>query len=298
MTSRPLALHQVLRFVPRRAKGEIEIVSKKRPEVILRRTRYRGVVVDERVLTQAFAWIPRSPTLQAIVLLEGTARLWPHDGAPAVHLSPGDVALLTPSDATMGRFENASYLDLEWLSGDAPSPGGLITKLAPMELARASALGDDLVANATPDRTLFAEAFALFLRVGAPLAALSADALESGPSDQDQAIARAIASQIADLRSAASALSFGESAELSPRQLQRVLASYFERYRMNATNWRDMRNRYRIHIAIALLSVPELSISTIASEVGYASAAALARAFAGLELPSPSDMRDEIERMG
>lgn len=310
MNQRPLALHQVLRFTPRNAKAEIEVVSKKRPEVILRRTRYRGLVIDERALTRAFAWLPRSPTLQAIVLLEGAARLWPHDGSAAVALRPGDAVLLTPSDASMGRFEDASYLDLEWLPVEAPPSGGLIGRLSKVELSRATDLGARLVAPSVPparsvpaaageapDRALFAEAFALFSAIGAPLGPLDAAKLTSGPSDQDLAIARAIAAQIADLRSAASALSFGEHAQLSPRQLQRILTSYFERYRMNATNWRDMRNRYRIHIAIALLSVPELSIAAIADEVGYASPAALARAFADLDLPPPGGMREELARM-
>lgn len=293
--SEPLALHQVLRFVPRHARAVVEIVSRKRPEVIVRRTRYAGAVVDERVLTRAFAWIPRSPTLQAIVLLEGSARLWPHDGRGEVRMVPGDAVLLTPSDASMGRFEDATYLDLEWLP-DALPGGGSIERLARVDLVRASRLGEAVLSGAMTDRALFEEAFALFRAIGAPLGGLS-KAMTGGPSEQDLAITRAITAQIADLRSSASALSFGEHAGMSPRQLQRILASYFERYRMNATNWRDMRNRYRIHIAITLLSIPDLPIATIADEVGYASPAALARAFADRGLPSPGEMRAEIARM-
>lgn len=298
-TSRQLALRQVLRFASSVARAEVEIVSAKRPEVIVRRTRYAGMVVDERVLTRAFSWIPRSPTLQAIMLLEGAVRLVARDGSGEVTMLPGDVVLLTPSDASEGRFEDVSYLDLEWLP-DAMPKAPALQKLASVDLARAKTLGEVLVANETPDRSLFEEAFALFRSAGAPLGALSAERLADAagqPSDQDMAIARAISAQIADLRSAATALSFGEHAALSPRTLQRVLASFFERYRMNASNWRDMRNRYRIHIAIALLSIPDLPIATIAADVGYGSAAALARAFAKLSLPSPVEMRAEIARM-
>lgn len=295
MIEGPLALHQVLRFTPECARAQIEIVSKKRPEVIVRRTRYAGVVVDERVLTRAFEWIPRSPTLQAIVLLEGSARLWSHDGRTELHMVPGDAVLLSPADASKGRFEDATYLDLEWLPEAAPERPSL-ERLARVDRARAARLGESVVAGGLSDRALFDEAFALLRAVGAPIGEMPLAG--GGPSAQDQAIARAIAAQVADLRSAASALSFGEHAGMSPRQLQRVLASHFERYRMNAVNWRDMRNRYRIHIAITLLSVPELPIATIAREVGYASPAALARAFADLGLPTPGEMRDELARMG
>jgi AraC-like DNA-binding protein len=294
---RAIALRQVLRFVPRVARAEVEIVSAKRPEVIVRRTRYSGVVVDERALTRAFRWIPRSPTLQVIVLLEGEVRLVARDGSGEVRLHPGDAVQLTPSDASEGRFENVTYLDLEWLPDSMPSASPLV-KLASVDLSRASKLGERLVANETPDSALFEEAFSLFRSTGAPLGSLAVERLETGrPSDRDTAIARAITAQIADLRSAANALSFGEHAELSPRQLQRVLGDFFERHRMNANNWRDMRNRYRIHIAITLLSIPELSIATIADEVGYATAADLARAFAALDLPSPVEMRAELARM-
>jgi AraC-like DNA-binding protein len=301
MTERPLALHQVLRFQPRSARAEVEIVSKKRPEVILRRTRYAGVTIDERVLTRAFAWVPRAPTLQAIVLLDGRARFWPGSGldGAGLELCPGDAVLLAPSDAAMGRFHDAAYLDLEWTpvmpwrAGEAP----VLSRLAPIDPAHAARLGDRLVADTTIDEALFDEAFALFRAVGAPLGPLGARALATSrlrPSEQDLAIARAITAQIADLRGAANAFSFGEHARLSPRQLQRVLGRYFERYRMNATNWRDMRNRYRIHIAIALLSVHELPLATVADEVGYASPEALARAFALLGLPPPLRLREEL----
>jgi AraC-like DNA-binding protein len=230
------------------------------------------------------------------VLLEGTALLQPHDGSGVVTLVAGDAVLLTPSDASKGRFEDASYLDLEWLPNGANATAGLISRLQSVDLSRAEQLGARLVANTTPDRELFAEAFAFFGGIGAPLGALTAEGLSSSPSERDLAIARAITTQIADLRSA-SALALGEHAELSPRQLQRTLTDYFDRYRMNAFNWRDMRNRYRIQIAIALLSIRELSIATIADEVGFASPAALARAFGALGLPTPGELRAELERM-
>lgn len=193
----------------------------------MRRTRYEGVVVDERVLTSIFPWVPRAPTLQVFVLLAGRVELAARDGSSRLRMRPGDVALLSPSDASHARYENVSYLDLEW-TPTAP-PG-------------AADLGERLVAGASPDAAIFAEAFALLRAAGAPLGDLSVEAFAGGPSAQDLRIAQAITAQIADLRSAASALALGEVAELSPRQVQRVFAQFCERYRLNATSWRDMRN--------------------------------------------------------
>jgi AraC-like DNA-binding protein len=292
----PLALWQVLRFVPHTSAALIEIVSLKRAEAIVRRTRYSGLVVDERVLTRIFPWIPRAPTLQAFVLLGGTVQLAARDDSTTLRMRPGDVALLSPSDASHARYEDVDYLDLEWTPAASPV-GPPVRALAPVDLARAMQLGERLVAGVTPDREIFTEAFELLRGAGAPLGDLSVDAFEGGPSAQDLRIAQAITTQIADLRTAASALSLGEHAELSPRQVQRVLAQFCERYRLNATSWRDMRNRYRLQIAIALASIPSISVATLADEVGYASPAALARAFANAGLPSPSELSDEIARM-
>ena len=297
MRERPLALRQVLRFVPRASASLVEIVSVKRPEAIVRRTRYAGVVVDERVLTRIFPWIPRAPTLQVFVLLSGAVRLAARDGSSMLDMRPGDVALLSPADASHARYEDVCYLDLEWTPPASPA-GPPLRRLAPVDLGRASRLGERLAAGDAPDSEIFSEAFELFRATGAPLGDLSVETFEGGPSVQDLRIAQAITAQIADLRIAASALSLGEHAELSPRQVQRVFAQFCERYRLNATSWRDMRNRYRLQIAIALASIPSLSVATLANEVGYGSPAALARAFANAGLPPPSELREEIVRMG
>lgn len=294
---RPLALRQVLRFVPRSAPALVEIVSLKRAEVIVRRTRYSGIVVDERVLTRSFPWIPRAPTLQVFVLLAGVVEIAARDGSSALRMRPGDVALLSPSDASHARYEDVSYLDLEWKPA-APPSGPAVHALAPVELARAADLGERLVAGATPDAAIFSEAFALLRGAGAPLGELAVDAFEGGPSARDLRIAQAITAQIAELRTAASALSLADHAELSPRQVQRIFAQFCARYRLNAASWRDMRNRYRLQTAIALASIPAISVATIADEVGYASPAALARAFANAGLPSPRELRAAIARFG
>ena len=299
----PIALRQVLRFVTRTrfptagsagpAPALFDFVSLKRPEVIVRRTEYFGMMVDERLLTSVFAWVPRAPTLQVFLLLEGRLTLEARDGSERIQMRPGEPVLLSPSDASLARYENMKMLDVEWAPEGDLSVGPPLTRLREVDPARVLELAHRLKAGEGSDRELLADAFQLLRDAGAPLA-LDVQRFADGPSEQDLRIARAIAAQVAQLPTASSALTFGEHAELSPRQIQRILASFCERYRMNATSWRDMRNRYRLQIAMGLASIPGISVATIAAEVGYASPTALARAFSDAGLPSPREYREKL----
>lgn len=268
-------------------------MSLKRPELIVRRTTYRGVVVDERLLTDVYPWVPRPPTLQLFVLLAGRVEAESRDGTSRVSLRPGEAVLLSPADQSLLRYAGAELLDLEWTPAGA-AVGPAVRALGPVDRERAVALGER-VARGEDDARVLADALQFFGEIGAPIAHLSVTDFQGGPSERDVRIARAIGAQLEDLRTTATALSFGERAELSPRQLQRILADFCARYRMNATNWRDMRNRYRLQMAIVLASVPGISVKVLASEVGYQSSTALARAFAQARLPSPAVL---CERLG
>lgn len=290
-----VALRQVLRFTPRAAPALVEVVSLKRPEVIVRSTRYSGLVVDERVLVRSFPWTAHGSSVQALVLLDGALVLAPRDDAPPQRLGPGASVFLAPTEIAHLRYEDAHCLDLEWEPAAPMEP--CVRTLAPVDLDRATRLAAGLVSGESEERAVFAEAFGLFRRAGAPLGALSADRLLGEPSQQDRRIAEAITAQLADLRVAANAPSLGEVAGLSPRQLQRVLSDFCKRYRMNAASWRDMRNRYRVQLAMFLLSIPSLPVAVVAGEVGYASPTALARALANAGMPSPRVLRAELARM-
>jgi transcriptional regulator GlxA family with amidase domain len=201
--------------------------------------------------------------------------------------------LLAPADATFIRYEDMHCLDLEWTEKrDAPP----LQRFGPIDCDRAFRVAERMVSGESADFEAFADTIALFREVGAPLGSVAAETLRGGPSDQDLRIARAIEGQVATLRSAASALSMGELADLSPRQLQRLLADYCKRYRMNGGTWREMRNRYRLQIAIVLLST-SMPIAEIADEVGYASSNAFSRALSNVGLPTPTEVRTEIARL-
>jgi AraC-like DNA-binding protein len=269
-------------------RARIEVIALRRPELVLRSTRYEQVIVDERVLTRAFSWIAPPSRLQALALVEG--RIIFEAGRSSIEVAPGDVVLLTPPMASRARFERAAFIDLEW-NADAVNALDVPRVVRRTDTSPLVQLANVIRDVTRSHRSVFAEAFAVFASAGAPLGALSALELEGGPTARESRLACAIEAQLRDLATSAGSVNLGELADLSPRQLQRVVEELTARYGINAGNWRDMRNRWRIQIAAVLLSVPELTLGDVAAEVGYASASALARAFANAGLPPPSEIR-------
>lgn len=280
-----IALFTTLRFVAQRVPVVTETSALRRPGLAIRRTRYLGVIVDERVLTRGFAARERRGRLQALLLLRGTV----HFGAGRP-LGIGEALLLHHHHEAVLRFEDADFLEIDWDSErdvTAPTPLGVTVD--------GSALAAAFEAGDLPQRAWFALAFETFRRAGVPLDGLDAAQLQGAPSERDERLARAISAQLGNLTTADSSV-VGGIAGLSPRQLQRVYSAFCETYRFEYSSWRDTRNRWRVQLAAVLLSRPDLSQADIAAEVGYRSTPALARAFAAAGFPPPSEMRRLVLR--
>lgn len=291
--SRRLGLCTSMRHTSRVTSAAIEVVALRRPELVLRKTTYKDVIVDERVLTRAYPWRAPPSRLEVIVIAETGGSLACKD---VTLESRGEALLLSPELQAQTRFENTSFFEIEWTTEDAGS-AEIPRALAPLtetQVARLADLFDGLKELMTGEeqRAFYEEALAIFRSTGASISVDATAFLDgSGPTDRDERIARAVEAQMSSLGTSADARSLGELADLSPRQLQRVMTDFASRYGINAGAWRDMRNRWRIQIAVVLLSVPEVSVADIASEVGYGSAPALARAFAAAGFPSPTELR-------
>lgn len=282
-----IALRMLHSHVASAAKGRIELLALRRPDVTLRRTDYRGFVVDETVLTKVFPWTLRADRLQVLLVVDGHVR-W-----NGLELGPLDVALLRPEHQSLARFEGTRFIDVEWgAASDAAS-------IAPARPSRVGAVSPEVATSllaaladaSRPQREVFELAFRSLHAAGAPFGALSATSLRGAPSERDVRIARAIEAQLGSLATRADTANLGELAELSPRQLQRIFLEFVERYGLNSGNWRNMRNRLRLQVAAVLLGDSERTVAGIASEVGYASAPALARAFAAAGFPPPTEVR-------
>ena len=267
----------------------IDNASLRRSDLVLRCTKYRNVIVDERVLTKSFELVTRPQRLLATIVLEGQL-LVDVEGAP-LRAGPGEGVLHATELLAATRYDRTTTLELDWVASTTSAP----RMLAAFDRDRAEALADDLFRE-LPQRPLFERAFALFREAGAPIES-SIDALEGSPTDRDRRIATAMSEQLKHLSSRATTLHLGDTAKLSPRQLQRIVQDFNARYGVNARNWRDVRNRWRVQIAVVLLSVEGLPVETIAKEVGYGTAGALARAMATVGFPPPQELRSRLGQL-
>jgi AraC-like DNA-binding protein len=267
-----------------------EVVSLRRPEFALRATRFVEMTFDQRLFAPSYPFSRRSTRLKCVALLEG--KMTAQDGG--LVLGAGESLLLTTAAMATTRWEDAIFLDLEW-----EAPAGVDvrapTRLARFDLRRAQSIAAALAQPRLDQCATLTRAFALFRRMGAPFT-LTVEALVGEPSARDRRLAQALELELAHLASRATELHLGESVALSPRQLQRVVRDFGTRYHLYADDWRDIRNRWRLEIAAAMLSRPALPVAQIAKDVGYGSPNALARAFARAGLPSPAAVRRRLAK--
>lgn len=272
-------------FRCQRAPVGVSVHSLRRTDVRARLTHYDGVVVDERILTPRFPAVLGPDRVQVFLLLEGAVTL--HLDTPVV-LSPGDAWQMPRLAIHRGRFERARFLEVDWASETSLSVARL--GASPALVALANELGS-VPNEGGAQRSYLDRLLRTLADLGAPVppAVRALDA--SAPTARDLRLGTAVTEQFAHLVREATVPHFSEDAALSGRQLQRVVADFHRRYGLNATNWRDTRNRWRIQVAVVLLSVPALSVGDIAAEVGFSDSTALARAFARWSLLSPRELR-------
>lgn len=280
------ALRQVMAFRCTRAPAEVIDSSLRRPELRVRRTTYRGIVVDERLLTRGFPNVAARGRAQVLVSLRGSAVLHVPE---RVVIAPGEAWLIPRTAIATARFEDAELFEVEW-AGDASA------RRLSLDAAALRAAAEELEGvgrDGSSQRAYFGEVIELVQALGVELPR-ALGTLEGGPTERDLRLADAIAEQLANLKREATAPHLGDDAALSARQLQRVFEDFNARYGFNAKNWRDTRSRWRVQIAAVLLSVRALSIAEIADEVGFSSATALARAFARWKLDTPNALRAKV----
>jgi AraC-like DNA-binding protein len=286
-------LRLALRYVSPAAGLVVDTRSIRRAEFVFRKTAYRRVVVDERLLTRSFPVLRSEPRLQVFIVLDG--RMTIEHLAETHEFLPGEAWLVDASTQDSARFEDATFLDFEWSTarsrGVSVARPMLLDRPDPARVASVAAALEGTGQDAA--REIVDDVLSLLAAIGAPIDAPAA-ALAGGPTIRDERLARALERQLASLRTDGSTLHLSDGARLSPRHLQRVVREFNRRYAVNAGNWRDTRNRWRMQLAAVLLSIPDLSIASVAEEVGYGSGASLARAFANAGFPPPAELRERL----
>jgi transcriptional regulator GlxA family with amidase domain len=102
---------------------------------------------------------------------------------------------------------------------------------------------------------------------------------------------QAIASAVSNLDVGATMAIVALATGVSERQARRDLQTTLERLRLPYGGFRDAAKRFRLRLALVLLSAPGASIGEVARAVGYRHGEALANAFAEVGLPPPGRVR-------
>jgi hypothetical protein len=84
---------------------------------------------------------------------------------------------------------------------------------------------------------------------------------------------------------------------LSRRRIAQLVGELASRYGLNGTDWRTMRDRWRVLASLLAMSHPLARTEAVARAVGYGSANALCHAYREASLPSPSQVRAALTRL-
>ena len=69
------------------------------------------------------------------------------------------------------------------------------------------------------------------------------------------------------------------------------------KYGLNGSDWRTIRDRWRLNTALLAMSHPRARTESVATAVGYGSPNALCHAFREANIPSPGSIRDALARL-
>lgn len=284
----PLALPHQLRFDA--SFGPVfEAVALRKKAFVIRRTCFRGVVVDERVLWRAFPLSPRALRPICHLVYGGSGFL--EDAGERIDLQPGDVIAVSAQGSVFPCWRDIQMIEVAWdeaIEGDGERKSFFRAEGNADRIASLVAGFDDPWSLDHREAVRQVQSYLRELGLRTPSFDLP---LDDAPSEQDLAIARGLTAQFQTLREAPMLVDFTSQLALSERQLSRVQIAFNEKYRIDAGNWRDLRNRWRVKIAASLLSHVDASVAMVADEVGYRTSNALARAFKEFGLPAPTELR-------
>ncbi len=126
---------------------------------------------------------------------------------------------------------------------------------------------------------------------------LSADARASIVVDEPPRTLRtwrAITALFGDLRVSPALVELADAAEVSLRQAERDFVELFSTFASDAAGWRAMTRRFRLALAVLMLSAESSTVTNVAKQVGYARPEAMATAFRAEGLPTPREVQRRL----
>lgn len=269
----------------------------------------RNLVTDDALHLRAFSRPHAADRCAATFVLEGAARMGWHE-APldsAVWLEAGRGATLPHKRGLSVRCEalpTYRALVAEWAPalGDV-APDAPITQwtLDPTGAALAERTWAALRDPPPPSGSLpglVAGWIGALRAAGVAVHPLAPDTVDETVPARLAELSAALDAHLSLLDAQPMVTDLEAALGVSSRQVSRLVRTLNARYGLNADGWIDLRNRRRTMLAAALLWSPSARVSEVARIVGYASAQAMARAFADAGLPAPRDVSALVASLG
>jgi AraC-like DNA-binding protein len=228
----------------------------------------------------------------------------------------GVVRWLRPGEFTIGRALDSLYmrtqgeelllLSIEWNLGSlgTSAPIGLPTGgLHPLDVVRLTAdagelLSPDTAASETVMVGVIGRVMARLRAAGVPFDCWRAKDLLTPVPGSLQRVADAVGGHLSRIGDKPGTADLEAALGVSRRRVAQLVAELSSRYGMNGTDWRTMRDRWRLQAAMLAMSHREARTEEVARAVGYGSPNAFCHAFREAKLPSPGLIRTALARLG
>jgi AraC-like DNA-binding protein len=265
--------------------------------------RTRRLVLDDRLYMQRgrAAAYDRGRVTRPLVVIPLAGRVSLRDEHGESWLEPGEMAVVDSKARVMVRQQDDYVgLALEWEPGrfGAPVPAGIATvRVAASDLAGLAAraaritqvedVGDEVV-----------DVLGRLRAIGVPFERIDARALLEWVPDPMLRLSKALDHALSNLSEQPMWIDLAPSAARSPRQLQRNIARFNERFGFAGRSWRETRDRRRLTIGVPVMTAPGATTEDVAAALGYGSPSAFCRAFAHAGLASPGSIARVAHDLG
>ena len=272
------------------------------PAFRVRVERGRGVETDEALMFPACAWSGYGDRPRLDVVLQGQVR----------DVENGVTRWLGRSHFAIGRALDSLYmrtqgpevvlLSVEWSLGSlgTSAPVGLPSgSLSPRDAATLAASVDALLtpAHEATAAGRIGDVVALLRSAGVPFDAWRARDLVAPVPSSLQRVADAVGRNLSRLGDSPGMAELERELGVSRRRVAQLVGELAGRYGLNGTDWRTMRDRWRVLASLLAMSNPAARTEVVARAVGYGSANALCHAYREANLPSPGLVRGALARL-
>lgn len=266
----------------------------------VRLTRTVGITYDEALMFGPVPWDGDPARPQVELTLRGHLRS--SEGGRARWNGEGAFAIGASLESLYARLEpDTEVLSFDWQRGSLGTrvpvdlPVGTVSAASQRTLtACAAAIADPLLDPArdpaAADRVV-AQMLAVLRAEGVPLDPLRSEDLAEPVAPWEHGVLAGLTEAMTHLAENPMAVDLEATCARSRRAVIDRVHKVATRFHLNGSDWRALRNRFRLAAAIALSSHPRARTEDVARALGYGSPRALCNALAREQLPSPQAAR-------